>query len=75
MIQAGAVTRETAVEDLLSAVPGVVRYLIDRGLPCLVCGEPIWGTFEDLARRNGKPEEEIERMLREINALRERRDP
>lgn len=61
--------RDTTIEDLLAAVPSVVRYLIERGLPCLVCGEPTWGTFEELARRTGKTDGEIDGMLADINAL------
>lgn len=63
------VTRDTSVEDLLASVPNVVRYLIERGLPCLVCGEPAWGTFEELARRGGKSDGEIDTMLDEMNVL------
>jgi hypothetical protein len=43
------VTQDTAVEDLLASVSNVVRYLIERGLPCLVCGEPASRTFEEHA--------------------------
>jgi hypothetical protein len=63
------VRRDTPVEDLLVSVPNVVRYLIERGLPCLVCGEPAWGSFEELARRSGKSDRDIETMLDEMNVL------
>jgi hypothetical protein len=69
------VTRDTAVEDLLASVPDVVRYLIERGLPCLVCGEPAWGTFEELAHRSGKSGAEIDLMLEEMNLLARREQP
>jgi hypothetical protein len=26
--------------------------MIDKGLPCVTCGEPVWATFEEVARRS-----------------------
>jgi hypothetical protein len=69
------IARETTIEALLAEVPGVVRFLIERGLPCLVCGEPTWGTLEELARRNGRSDAEIDRMIAAMEELREQRSP
>lgn len=63
------IVRATTVEDLVTEVPGSVRFLIQRGLPCLVCGEPAWGTFEEFARKQGKTEEEIDILVGEMNSL------
>ena len=43
------VTKDTPVEDLMEAWPGLVKFLVDEGLPCLVCGEPFWGSIGELA--------------------------
>jgi hypothetical protein len=37
--------------------------MIGKGLPCFVCGESTWGTFEDMARRSGKSETEIDALV------------
>ncbi len=61
------ITGETTIEDLLKAYPDTVGFLIDRGLPCVVCGEPFWGTLADLARQKGWDEEGISRLVNEFN--------
>ncbi|MBN2621663.1 DUF1858 domain-containing protein [candidate division WOR-3 bacterium] len=48
------ITKESLVEDVLKAHPGLARVFIQEGLPCLVCGESFWGTIEELARQHGK---------------------
>jgi len=64
----GKIARTTPIEDLVG-IPGAVQFMVRAGLPCLVCGEPAWGTFEDVALRRGKTSEEIDSLLTEINRL------
>jgi hypothetical protein len=58
-------TKDDTIEDLLDEAPAANGFLIERGLPCLVCGEPFWGTIEDLARRNGV--EDVEGLVSDMN--------
>ncbi len=44
-------TEETRVEDILTAMPDKVKVFIKFGVPCLVCGEPFWGTVKELCER------------------------
>ena len=60
------VTKGSKVDELVWACPGVVRFLIDRGLPCVVCGEPFWGTLEDLARQRGWDDKRIDVLVRDL---------
>jgi len=46
------ITEDTTIEELLEAFPAANGYLIEHGLPCVVCGEPFWGTVGELARRS-----------------------
>lgn len=71
---ANPIGRSRAVEDLIQEVPGAVQFMVSRGLPCFVCGEPTWGTFEEMARRSGKPEAEIDLLVAELQVL-DRRNP
>ncbi len=48
----GTITEQTSVEDVLKAYPALTQVFIEQGLPCLVCGEPFWGTIEELSRRH-----------------------
>lgn len=58
-------SRDVTIEELLDEAPEANTFLIERGLPCLVCGEPFWGTLEDLARRNGV--EDVDALVRDMN--------
>jgi hypothetical protein len=57
------------IDDLIRHYPGAVGFLIKKGLPCVVCGEPFWGTLADLARQKGFNEEEISALVTEFNEL------
>jgi hypothetical protein len=56
------------IEDLITAHPRAVRFLVQNNIPCLVCGEPVWGTFEEVARQSGKSPEEIEELIAGLSA-------
>lgn len=61
--------RDTTIEDLVEVYPGVVRFFIEQGLPCIACGDPVWGTFEEVAKRSGRSDTEIDRLVIEMNSL------
>lgn len=63
------ITRDTTIEDLVHMKVDSVRYLADRGIKCIACGEPIWGTLEEAAKEKGFSDEEIEGFVRDLNAL------
>jgi hypothetical protein len=46
-----------------------VRYLMEKGIRCLVCGEPTWGTLEEVAKQKGFTDEEIAEFVKDLNAL------
>ena len=47
------ISRDIKIDDLIREHFDAVGFLIKHGLPCVVCGEPFWGTLEELARQNG----------------------
>lgn len=57
------------IEDLVRERPASVGFLREKGIRCLACGEPIWGTLEDAARDKGFTDEEIDKLVSELNAL------
>ena len=61
-----AITSETAIDELVTTCPKVVRLLIEEGLPCVVCGEPFWGTVGELAKSKGWSDAAIEQLLTKI---------
>jgi len=63
------ITKDITIEDLTSLIPESVKYLMDEGIRCIRCGEPIWGTLESAAQEKGFSKQDIERFVKEINAL------
>lgn len=61
------VTLETEVEDLARAFPKAVGFLTKKGVRCIRCGEPVWGTLGKLLE-----EEDIvnpQALVDELNAF------
>ncbi|MCL4551688.1 MAG: DUF1858 domain-containing protein [Bacteroidetes bacterium] len=65
------VTKEIEIEDLVKQIPESVTYLMDNGIRCLRCGEPIWGTLESAAKEKGFDELQIEKFVVDLNKLAE----
>ena len=36
------------IEDLVKEHPEVISPLAEMGVVCIACGEPVWGTLEEL---------------------------
>lgn len=63
------ISKDITIEDLVHQKVDAVRYLADRGIKCIACGEPIWGTLEQAAREKGFSDEEIVAFVRDLNRL------
>jgi hybrid cluster-associated redox disulfide protein len=59
------IKKDMSVEDLIDAYPQTVQIFIQLGLPCLVCGEPFWGTVEELARKYNADPDSVLKSLNE----------
>lgn len=64
-----AITRQTTIEELVTKLPSSVSYLMEKGIKCIACGEPIWGTLESAAKEKGFGDDEIAGFVSELNAL------
>lgn len=62
------ITRDTIIEDLVSEHQKSVVFLMDKGIRCLRCGEPIWGTLGSAMDEKDFP---IQRQLEIVYELRE----
>lgn len=58
------ITRKSKIEDVLRDFPEKVRIFVQMGLPCFVCGEPFWGTIEELCNRYNV---DIDVVLKKLN--------
>jgi hypothetical protein len=68
------ITKDTTIEELIEMVPASVKYLMEKGIRCIVCGEPIWGTLEEAALEKGFNDKDIEGFVKDLNYLYEHRD-
>ncbi|MFP4081874.1 MAG: DUF1858 domain-containing protein [Candidatus Aminicenantes bacterium] len=41
------ITLDTEIEELVARYPQAVGFLTKKGLRCIRCGEPVWGTLEE----------------------------
>jgi len=62
------IDRDIYIEELIEAYPDAVGFLIAEGLPCVVCGEPFWGTLAELARGRGFDDARIDALVAKFNA-------
>ncbi len=44
-------TAKTYIEEILAKYPSLSKVFIEFKMPCLICGEPFWGTVEQLANQ------------------------
>lgn len=63
------ITKDIEIEDLVRILPKAVSYLSEKGIRCLRCGEPIWGTLEEASKEKGFDENNIEIFVKELNEL------
>ncbi|MCX8055999.1 MAG: DUF1858 domain-containing protein [Ignavibacteria bacterium] len=63
------ITKDITIEELVVVKPEAVKYLMDKGIRCLVCGEPIWGTLESAAKDKGYTDSDVEKFVEELNNL------
>lgn len=59
------ITAEMEIEDLAKDYPRAVGLLMKKGIVCIQCGAPVWGTLEEIARRKGV--EDVAGLVRELN--------
>ena len=60
------ITKNITIEDLVDSIPQSVKYLMDKGIQCIACGESVWGTLEEAAREKRFTDEKIQEFVREL---------
>lgn len=63
------ITKDTSIEELVEIIPDAVTYLMEEGIRCIRCGEPIWGTLEEAAKEKGFTEKDITGFVDDLNKL------
>ena len=60
------INKEISIEELVENYPFAVRFLAEKGIRCIACGEPIWGTLEEACIEKGFSVEAIEAVIRHL---------
>ena len=55
------------IEDLVRNYPASIKFLAEKGIKCVACGEPIWGTLEEAAKEKNMEDKEIDKIVNELN--------
>lgn len=63
------VFKEIYIEDLVADYPDAVSYLMEKGIRCIRCGEPSWGTLESAAKEKGFTDKDIELFVNDLNRI------
>ncbi|GBD92658.1 hypothetical protein BMS3Abin05_00230 [bacterium BMS3Abin05] len=63
------VDKDVTIEELVAKFPESVKFLMDKGIKCIACGEPVWGTLEENAKEKGMDDQIIRNMVEELNDL------
>ncbi len=55
------------IEDLVRDYPEVISPLAELGIICIACGEPVWGTLEELVIK--KELNNIDEIVAKLNKI------
>ena len=63
------ITKDITIEELVDKIPESVQLLSKRGIICILCGEPVWGTLDELAKSKQLTNEQINEIVLKKNKL------
>lgn len=63
------VSKDVLIEELVEKYPKSVSFLMQKGVKCIACGEPVWGTLEAAALEIGFSIDEISYIVKELNVV------
>lgn len=63
------ISKKILIEDLVENFPFSVNFLSTKGIKCIACGEPIWGTLEEACLEKSFASKDIQEFVNELNIL------
>jgi len=63
------ITKNIEIEDLVRNYPFSIRFLANKGIKCIACGEPVWGTLEEAAKEKKIGDHEIDQIVLELQNM------
>jgi hypothetical protein len=68
-MNAEEISKDIYIEDLVNKFPFSIRFLSQKGIRCIACGEPVWGTLEEAAKEKGFEDTDIQAFVDELRDL------
>ncbi|MEZ5082573.1 MAG: hypothetical protein R2750_03875 [Bacteroidales bacterium] len=62
------ITKNIEIEDLVRNYPASIKFLAQKGIKCIACGEPIWGNLEEAVLEKGFSETDLENIIKELQS-------
>ncbi len=69
MPEIARIDKNIEIEDLVKVLPESVSYLMEQGIRCLRCGEPLWGSLESAAQEKGFDDNQIIHFVNDLNKM------
>lgn len=63
------ISKTIEIDELIRNYPFTVKFLMEKGIRCIACGEPIWGTLEEAAIEKGLTQDAIDNLVDEMNFI------
>ncbi|MDI3516437.1 MAG: hypothetical protein PWP37_977 [Thermotogota bacterium] len=57
------------MSEIAERYPYLIDFLLKKGIKCIVCGDVLWGTLGEEAKRQGFTDEQLDEIIREANEL------
>ena len=61
------IAKDIYIEDLVQNYPKVIGPLSEMGIICIACGEPVWGTLEEMVIKKGL--NNLDEILKKLNKI------
>ena len=63
------ITKDIYMKDLVDTFPFSIKFLYQKGICCIPCGDVVTGTLEETAKQKGFKDSDIELFVDELNDL------
>ena len=60
------ITSDMTIENLVQLYPVSVKFLMEKGIRCMRCGEPIWGSIGEAAIEKGYSHDALPELIEEL---------
>ncbi len=61
------VSKDMWIEEILDKFPQSQEFLSKKGIVCVMCGEPVWGTLEEQMEEKNFTWEKMNKTIQALN--------